>query len=133
VQAATGQRDRIKIFGRDYPTDDGTCVRDYIHICDLAAAHDLALKQLVQTNETRAYNLGNGRGFSVQQVVDIVREVSGVDFAVEDDERRPGDPAVLVADARRAQADLGWQPQYDDLRSIVAHAWAFESARWRDA
>jgi len=130
LQAATGQRDRIKVFGRDYSTDDGTCVRDYIHICDLALAHDLALKRLVETDQTCVYNLGNGQGFSVQQVVDLGKAVSGVDFAVEDAPRRPGDPEILVADARRAHEELGWRPAFADLRIIMEHAWTFEHARW---
>jgi UDP-glucose 4-epimerase len=130
LQAATGQRDFIKVFGRDYATPDGTCLRDYIHICDLASAHDLALKQLIKTDKTCVYNLGNGAGFSVQQVIDLVKSVSGVDFRVDDDLRRAGDPAVLVADSTLARQELGWAPKYGDLRTIIEHAWAFEKARW---
>ena len=129
LQVATGQRQNIKIFGRDYATADGTCVRDYIHICDLAAAHDLALRRLIATGQTEAYNLGNGQGFSVQEVVDIAKQVSGVDFKVVDDERREGDPATLVADSSRARRELGWEPEFADLTTIIGHAWQFEQAR----
>ena len=129
LQAASGQRPGIKIFGRDYATDDGTCVRDYIHICDLAAAHDLALNRLITTGQTACYNLGNGQGFSVQEVVDIAKKVSGVDFEVTDAERREGDPATLVADSTRANRELGWKPIFGDLTTIIEHAWQFEQKR----
>lgn len=130
LQAATGQRKSIKIFGRDYPTTDGTCVRDYIHICDLASAHELALKRLISRQETECFNLGNGQGFSVQEVVDIAKKVSGVDFEVIDDVRREGDPATLVADSSRARSELGWQPEFDALETIIEHAWRFEHDRF---
>ena len=129
LQAASGQRPGIKIFGRDYTTDDGTCVRDYIHICDLAAAHDLALNRLITTGQTACYNLGNGQGFSVQEVVDIAKKVSGVDFEVTDAERREGDPATLVADSTRANRELGWKPIFGDLTTIIEHAWQFAQKR----
>ncbi len=130
LQAATGQRSQIKVFGRDYPTPDGTCVRDYIHICDLASAHDLALKRLIEHQKTECFNLGNGMGFSVQQVIDLVKSVSGVDFHVDDAPRRPGDPAVLVADSSTARDVLGWSPEFVDLRTIIEHAWQFERQRY---
>lgn len=134
LQAASGRRESITIFGRDYPTDDGTCVRDYIHIEDLCSAHALALDALVQGEKqgALAYNLGNGQGYSVQQVVDAVQRViaaDGCQLKVEEGERRPGDPAVLVADAALAKRELGWQPAYAELETIIRHAWAWEK-RW---
>ena len=127
LQAASGRRDDIKVFGNDYPTHDGTCVRDYIHINDLCEAHLLALKRMQQTGNSASYNLGNGQGFSVQQVIDATRKVTGRDFKVSLDERRPGDPAVLVADSKLAQQQLGWQPLYPDLESIIETAWQWET------
>ena len=130
LQAATGQRDHIKVFGDQYDTPDGTCVRDYIHICDLAEAHDLALKRLIENRQTTSYNLGNGQGFSVRQVIDVAKSVSGVDFSVVQAAAREGDPAVLIADAQRARDELGWSPQYGALETIIDHAWRFERARY---
>ncbi|MBT8128940.1 MAG: UDP-glucose 4-epimerase GalE [Gammaproteobacteria bacterium] len=127
LQAASGRREDIKVFGTDYPTEDGTCVRDYIHINDLCKAHSLALKHMQQTGRSARYNLGNGRGFSVQQVIDTTREVTGRDFKVTRTERRPGDPAVLVADSERARRELGWQPDHNDLESIITTAWSWET------
>lgn len=127
LQAASGRREDIKVFGRDYSTDDGTCVRDYIHINDLCSAHALALSRMQQTNTSAAYNLGNGKGFSVQQVIDVTRAVTGVDFKVTDAERRAGDPAVLVADASLAKHELGWKPQHDSLETIIKTAWQWET------
>jgi UDP-glucose 4-epimerase len=126
LQAASGRRADIKVFGRDYATDDGTCVRDYIHINDLCSAHALALTRMQQRKTSAAYNLGNGKGFSVQQVIDTTMRVTGKTFTVTDAPRRAGDPAVLVADASLAQNELGWQPQYADLETIIAHAWRWE-------
>ena len=126
LQAASGRRAQIKIFGTDYPTPDGTCIRDYIHVHDLCAAHLLALQRLQNGASSRAYNLGNGQGFSVQQVIDSAKRVTGREFAVELWPRRSGDPARLVADAQRARAELGWEPQYTDLDTIIAHAWQWE-------
>jgi UDP-glucose 4-epimerase len=123
LQAANGQRKSITVYGRDYPTLDGTCVRDYIHISDLCAAHLLALEALCAGKECAVYNLGTGQGYSVQQVLDVVREVTQQKFLVVEGERRAGDPAVLVADPRRAMHELQWQPRYSDLRTIVEHAW----------
>ena len=128
LQAASGRREDIKVFGTDYPTEDGTCVRDYIHINDLCKAHSLALEHMQQTGRSARYNLGNGRGFSVQQVIDTTRKVTGRDFPVTRTDRRPGDPAVLVADSQRARQELGWQPEYDDLESIIATAWNWETS-----
>jgi UDP-glucose 4-epimerase len=127
LQAASGRREDIKVFGTDYPTDDGTCVRDYIHIKDLCEAHSLALKHMQATGNSARYNLGNGRGFSVQQVIDATRKVTGRDFKVTEDTRRPGDPAVLVADSTLAKSELGWQPEYNDLEAIIATAWQWET------
>jgi UDP-glucose 4-epimerase len=126
LQAASGRRQDIKIFGKDYPTDDGTCVRDYIHINDLCDAHSLALKKMRETGQSAAYNLGNGNGFSVQQVVDIAKQVTGKDFTVVEDKKREGDPAVLVADSTHARAELGWTPKYDKLETIIETAWNWE-------
>ena len=126
LQAASGRRENIKVFGRDYPTDDGTCVRDYIHISDLCDAHLLALEHMRETGLSTTYNLGNGNGYSVQQVIDVAKQVSGNDFTVIDDDRRPGDPAVLVADASMAREQLGWHPEHADLDSIIRTAWEWE-------
>jgi UDP-glucose 4-epimerase len=126
LQAASERRPHIGVFGRDYDTPDGTCIRDYIHIEDLCQAHALALQHLMQGGASQAFNLGNGAGFSVQQVIDTARDVTGRDIRVVDGPRRAGDPSVLVADSRRARQHLGWTPAYPDLRTIVAHAWAWE-------
>jgi len=126
LQVASGKRDAITVFGRDYDTEDGTCIRDYIHVNDLCEAHWLAIQSLREHGEGRRFNLGNGNGFSVQQVIDVCRDVTGRDIRVVEGERREGDPAVLVADASRARSELGWQPRYDDLQSIVSHAWQWE-------
>jgi UDP-glucose 4-epimerase len=122
IQVALGQRDVIKIFGGDYPTPDGTCVRDYIHVEDLAQAHILAL-QALKEREVLHYNLGNGNGFSVKEVIETVRDVTGREIPSEITARRPGDPAVLIADSRRIREELGWKPKHTDLRSIVQSAW----------
>lgn len=132
LQAASGKREAITVFGRDYPTEDGTCVRDYIHIVDLCSAHLLALNKIEDINVEGClleYNLGNGNGFSVQQVIDVVKKVvaeNGYDVKVVDGERRAGDPGTLIADATKAINELGWQPQYGDLKTIIEHAWAWE-------
>ena len=126
LQAASGRRADIKVFGDDYPTDDGTCVRDYIHINDLCEAHSLALEKMIKDDKSARYNLGNGKGFSVKQVIDIAREVSGNDFKVTIEPRRAGDPAVLVADATLAKRELNWQPNFADLQDIVKTAWQWE-------
>lgn len=128
LQAASGRRPHINVFGSDYATEDGTCVRDYIHILDLAQAHLLALNWLIQqpSGTYRAFNLGNGNGYSVQQVIDAVKQVTGVDFAVLQAERRTGDPDVLVASAELAKQELGWRPEYPQLEVIIEHAWAWE-------
>src|SRR3954449_5672264 len=122
LQVAAGKRESLTIYGADYPTADGTCVRDYIHVQDLSDAHLLALPAAAE-GEHRIYNLGNGTGFTVQQVVDAVREVTGHPVPVEVGPRRAGDPAQLVASSDRIRADLGWAPQHRDLTGIVRDAW----------
>ncbi|GFE62491.1 UDP-glucose 4-epimerase GalE [Geobacter sp. AOG2] len=126
-QAALGMRESVAIYGTDYPTPDGSGIRDYIHIEDLAAAHLCALQYLENGGEPTAMNVGYGRGGSVREVLKVVKEISGVDFTVVEAQRRPGDPASLVAQADRIRRLTGWQPRYDDLRSIVADAWRWES------
>ncbi len=126
IAAAMGKRDNIKIFGTDYPTPDGTCVRDYIHIEDLCSAHLLALEKLSQSRELY-FNLGNGKGYSVRQVIDTVKKVSGKNFNVVETERRPGDPAVLTSDASKAKKELGWQTKYPELERIVETAWLWHN------
>jgi UDP-glucose 4-epimerase len=127
IQAAMGKRGAIRIYGTDYATPDGTCVRDYIHIEDLCRAHLLALDKLDAAAEL-AYNLGNGQGYSVREVIDTVRQVSGRDFKVIEDARRPGDPPTLTADASKARRELGWTPRFADLASIVKTAWTWHTA-----
>ncbi len=129
LQAASGRRPAITVFGRDYDTPDGTCIRDYVHVADLVDAHSLALDYLQQGGDSAAFNLGNGGGFSVQQVIETARRVTGREIPVLDAPRRAGDPARLVADARKARTVLRWEPRYGDLDTIVAHAWAWEQ-RW---
>ncbi len=135
LQAASGRRESITVFGRDYPTEDGTCIRDYIHINDLCSAHALALDYIFLNKEqgALAFNLGNGTGFSVQQVIDLVERVVAQDnykLTIKNGERRPGDPAVLVADATKAKTQLGWKPEFHDLETIVRHAWAWEKKQF---
>ena len=125
LQAASGRRKNIAVYGSDYNTKDGTCVRDYIHVLDLCQAHLLALEQLLKTGKTAAYNLGNGAGFSVLEVIETAKQVTGKDIEVIMADRRAGDPEALVADSSKAQKELGWQPQYD-LMAIVTHAWQWE-------
>ena len=129
LQVASGRRPSITVFGDDYATPDGTCIRDYIHVNDLGEAHWLALQRLWEGSGSTAYNLGNGHGFSVREVIDTARAVTGREIPVEYGQRRPGDPARLVADARRAQAELGWKPRRADLATIIADAWRWEMGR----
>jgi UDP-glucose 4-epimerase len=126
LQAASGRRPHISVFGRDYDTPDGTCIRDYVHIQDLCSAHRLGLQSLMKGGGCQAYNLGNGNGFSVQEVIDTAQKVTGRKVPVVDAPRRSGDPARLVADARLAREKLGWQPQFADLSTIIEHAWHWE-------
>lgn len=127
LQAASGRRGNVTVFGVDYDTPDGTCIRDYIHVADLCEAHWLALRRLWEGGGGAAYNLGNGNGFSVRDVIETARAVSGRDFSVIYGERRPGDPARLVADSRRARAELGWNPRHAELGTIIEHAWRWET------
>ena len=126
VETALGARRKMDVFGTDYPTPDGTCIRDYIHVSDLVRAHLDALKYLRAGGASLTLNCGYGRGFSVLEVIETVKRVSGVDFKVDFAGRRAGDPAQIVAAADRARAELNWQPQYDNLATIVTHALAWE-------
>jgi len=126
LQAASGRRESITVFGDDYDTPDGTCIRDYIHINDLCSAHLLALEYLVNGGETKAYNMGNGEGYSIKELIDVAKSVTGNDFTVVMGERRDGDPARLVADSKLLQSELSWKPEYPDLETIIRHAWEWE-------
>lgn len=126
LQVAAGRRPHVAVFGTDYDTPDGTCIRDYIHIEDLCAAHWLAVQSLMQGADSQAYNLGNGQGFSVQEVIDTAQRVTGREIPVVYAARRDGDPARLVADASLARQRLGWQPQFAELATIIQHAWQWE-------
>jgi UDP-glucose 4-epimerase len=130
LDVAMGRRTNIKIFGRDYPTQDGTCVRDYIHVRDLAEAHLLALQALSDTKSRLIYNIGNGQGFSVLEVIESARRVTRRPIAVEECDRRPGDPAVLVAGSAKIKAELGWTPKYAELDQIMASAWEWHQKRY---
>ena len=127
LQVSNGKREQINIFGDDYPTHDGTCIRDYIHITDLADAHIKALEYLKNGGKSTYYNLGNGNGFSVKEVIDTVEKVVGSPVKKQVVDRRPGDPASLVASSEKIQKELGWKPKYDTLDSIVASAWKWHS------
>jgi UDP-arabinose 4-epimerase len=134
LDAAVGEGKGFTIFGDDYPTPDGTCVRDYIHVSDLADAHVQALNALLNSAESTALNLGTGRGWSVRELVAAVGKITGRDFPVQNGARRPGDPAVLIADPSRAHHELGWQPRYVDLATQVRHAWTWrqgENRTWK--
>jgi len=127
LQTAAGQRDQIKIFGTDYDTPDGTCIRDYIHVDDLANAHVKALAYVLSSAQAafEAVNIGTGEGCSVNEIIEICQEITGRDFKVIDDPRRPGDPAKLVANPAKAQEMLGWRPDYPSPRQVIEHAWAY--------
>jgi UDP-glucose 4-epimerase len=122
LQVASGKREHISIYGTDYPTDDGTCIRDYIHVSDLAEAHVLALEAL-DSHHVLIYNLGNGAGFSVREVIESARRVTGKAIKAVEAARRPGDPAVLVASSDKIRRELHWRPKYPDLEAIVSSAW----------
>ena len=130
LQVASGRRERMSVFGIDYSTPDGTCIRDYIHVMDLCDAHIAALDYLQSNKESGRFNLGNGNGFSVAQVIEAVESVVGRTLSIDYAARRPGDPAILVADATLAQSTLEWYPKYRDLKTIVEHAWQFEQKRY---
>ncbi|WP_227394469.1 UDP-glucose 4-epimerase GalE [Jeotgalibacillus aurantiacus] len=123
LQVALGKRDEIKIFGDDYKTEDGTCIRDYIHVSDLVDAHLLALEKIAQTGQSNTYNLGNGSGFSVKEVIKAARAVTGHPIPAKVEARRAGDPAVLIASSEKAQRELGWKPVYTDMEKIIETAW----------
>lgn len=128
VQAALGQRTHLDIFGTDYPTRDGSCIRDYIHVTDLASAHVDALNHLRNGGDNLILNCGYGQGFSVLEVVEVVKKVTGVNFETRLSPRRPGDPATIIAKADRIRAELGWQPKHDDLEGIVRAAFSWEKS-----
>jgi UDP-glucose 4-epimerase len=128
LQVASGKKPNISVFGRDYDTPDGTCVRDYVHVSDLCDAHRLALESLIHGAGSQQYNLGNGNGYSVQEVIETARRVTGQTISTVDAPRRDGDPDRLVADASQAKKVLGWQPQWTSLDEIVGHAWAWEKS-----
>lgn len=129
LDVALGKRDHIKLFGTDYKTADGTCVRDYVHVADLASAHWKALEYLARDKKSDCFNLGVGTGFSVKQVIAAVEKVSGVTIPVQEEARRSGDPDVLVADALKAEKVLQWQPQYTQLEELIEHAWQWHKRR----
>jgi len=126
LQAASGRKPSVNIFGNDYPTKDGTCIRDYIHVVDLCSAHLLALEKILSGGESAAYNLGNGQGFSVLEVIKTAEKVTKKTIPIVQSQRRAGDPAVLVADSSLIMASLSWQPKYTDLATIIEHAWKWE-------
>ena len=129
LQAAAGTREHVTVFGTDYPTEDGTAVRDYIHIEDLGDAHLLGLERATVPGEHRIYNLGNGTGFSVRQVIEAARAVTGREIPVKEEGRRPGDPAALVASSQRIRDELGWVPRKPEIETMIADAWAWYQAR----
>ena len=131
LQVPNGTRAKISIFGDDYPTPDGTCIRDYIHVTDLAQAHILALDYLMNGGENNVFNLGNGVGFTVKEVIDVARKVTGHPIPARECPRRPGDPAQLVASSEKARSVLGWKPRYDDLDTIISTAWNWHRAHPR--
>ena len=130
LHAALGLQSHIMVFGEDYDTPDGTCIRDYVHVADLADAHVLALEALNRGSNSSAFNLGNGRGYSVKELINAAQEIAGSRVPARMGPRRSGDPASLVSDSRRARAVLGWRPRYEDLSSILSHAWQWHRKRW---
>jgi len=126
LKTAKGEFDKLLIFGTDYPTPDGTCIRDYIHVDDLAEAHVLALSYLMEDSQRRQFNCGYGHGYSVREVVETAKRTIGVNFNTEEVERRPGDPPILVADSSNLRKELGWKPKFDDLEYIIKTAWDWE-------
>ena len=123
LQVPLGKRDHITVFGEDYPTPDGTCLRDYIHVLDLADAHVLAIDYLRRGGESNIFNLGNGQGFSVKEMIEAAKEATGMDIKVEIGERRSGDPAQLIASSEKARKVLGWQPKFTDVKAVIGTAW----------
>lgn len=129
LYTALGKRPHITIYGTDYPTLDGTCVRDYIHVSDLAMAHILGLEYLLGGGKTEIFNLGNGNGFSVQQMIDTAKMVTQCPIPILIGDRRPGDPPILVGSSEKAQQILGWQPKYPQATDIISHAWLWHQQR----
>jgi UDP-glucose 4-epimerase len=129
LMAALGKRESILIFGTDYPTTDGTCIRDYIHVTDLAQAHVLGLEYLLKGGDSEVFNLGNGSGFSVREVIESAKEVTGAEIKIEERDRRPGDPPILVGSSDKASKVLGWRPQYPNIKDILTHAWQWHQRR----
>lgn len=129
VLTALGKRESISIFGTDYPTRDGTCIRDYIHVSDLAQAHVLGLEYLLRGGRSDIFNLGNGNGFSVREVIETARQVTRMNIPVVEGARRPGDSSMLVGSSEKAKKILGWQPQYSKLNQIISHAWLWHQQR----
>ena len=129
LKTAKGELPRLSVFGTDYPTPDGTCIRDYIHVNDLATAHIAALEFLAKKNENRILNCGYGHGYSVREIVQTSKKVTGIDFPVEEVGRRAGDPPALIADNSRIRDELGWKPQHDDIEYIIRTAWEWERKR----
>lgn len=127
LQVALKKREKIMIYGDDYDTEDGTCIRDYIHVSDLASAHLLALDRLIRGEESRIYNLGNGKGFSVKEVVEVARKVTGDEIKAEISGRRSGDPAILIASSEKAINELNWKPKFNSLETIIESAWKWHS------
>ena len=131
LDAVSGKRPDVKVFGTDYPTRDGSCIRDYIHVSDLATAHLLALRHLEAGKESQFLNLGNTKGTSVLELIEAAKRVTGRDIPVVLSERRPGDPAILVGSSEKAKRVLGWEPRYGDIDTIVKHAWAWHEQPWK--
>ena len=129
LQTAKGEREAIKVFGTDYPTDDGTCIRDYIHVNDLADAHILAMEYLLDGGKSDVFNCGYGYGYSVREVIETAKKITGKDFKVIEDNRREGDPPVLVADSKKLKEKLNWKPKFDSLETIIKTAWKWELNR----
>jgi UDP-arabinose 4-epimerase len=131
IHAALGLSDQIKIYGADYPTKDGTCIRDYIHVCDLADAHIKALEYLISSNKSDSFNLGNGNGYSVREIIDKVKKISRKDFKVVETERREGDPPTLISSYGKAEEKLNWNQEYKDIDTIIETAWQWHSINAR--
>lgn len=128
LKTAQGVRKQVAIYGTDYPTEDGTCIRDYIHVCDLARAHVLALEHLLKGGASRVYNLGSENGFSVRQMMDTAKKVTEVDFTIVEEARRVGDPAVLIASSEKIRAELGWIPNQSDVENVIRTAWKWHKS-----